>query len=67
MDKAATARRLLAFASSTAVEPSGLGPAYPRAQFQELLVDILMSTRGMQKRGALSIVRDAMVCVTLLD
>ena len=58
-------RRLHIFASSTAVDLDNHGRVYPRTQLMDLLVDILHSNRGMQKRVAMAIVRDALSSVTL--
>ena len=56
-------RRLLLFATSTGVDLDA-GRVYPRAKFIDLLTDMLQTSRRLERRGALTIVRDAVASVS---
>ena len=59
------ARRLLMFASSTAVDLDS-GRVYPRSKFVDLLSQMLQTSRCLDKRAALSIIRDAIASAARL-
>ena len=63
MEAAVAARRLLTFATCSGIDLD-CGRVYPRNKFVELLVDMLQSSRCLEKRPAMSTVRDALSSVS---
>ena len=64
MDRALSARRLKIFALQHSLDLE-CGRVYPRVTLVDLLVDILVCSKGMEKRAATGMVRAAFDAVAV--